>query len=88
ILRTEKLISSRGEQSCSAQIDATRTFANDAIQRIEHQARQALAAMSEGDELRTMLAVLKRYMRFVPFNTFSARRRIADSLVEAGRYNL
>ncbi|HYP28641.1 MAG TPA: acyl-CoA dehydrogenase family protein [Blastocatellia bacterium] len=88
ILRTEKLISARGEASCSVQVDATRTFANDAIQRIEQQAKQALAAMSEGDELRTMLAVLKRYMRFVPFNTFAARRRIADALVEAGRYNL
>jgi alkylation response protein AidB-like acyl-CoA dehydrogenase len=88
ILRTEKLITARGEGSCSAQIDATRTFANDAIQRVEQHAKQALAAMSEGDELRTMLAVLRRYMRFVPFNTFAARRRIADSLVEAGRYNL
>ncbi len=88
ILRTEKLISSRGEESCSNQIDATRVFANDALQRIEAQAKKALATMTEGDELRTMLSVLKRYMRFIPSDTVSARRRIADSLVAASRYNL
>ena len=88
ILRTEKLIASRGEAACSVQIDATRTFTNDSIGRIDQHAKIALAAMTEGDELRTMLAVLKRYTRFIPVNTIAARRRIADSLIEAGRYHL
>ena len=88
ILRTEKLVGIRGEESCAFQIDATRVFANDAIGRIEQHAKQALAAMAEGDELRTMLAMLRRYMRFTPVNTIAARRRIADSIIEAGRYNL
>ena len=88
ILRTEKLIASRGEASCAVQIDATRAFASDAIQRIEHHAKTALAAMAEGDELRTMLAMLRRFMKFTPYDTIAARRRIADSLIEAGRYNL
>ena len=88
ILRTEKLVGIRGEESCAIQIDATRVFANDAIGRIEQHAKQALAAMAEGDELRTMLAMLRRYMRFTPVNTIAARRRIADSIIEAGRYSL
>jgi hypothetical protein len=88
ILRTEKLIASRGEAACAIQVDATRTFTNDSIGHIERHAKIALATMSEGDELRTMLAVLKRYTRFVPTNTVAARRRIADALIEAGRYNL
>ncbi len=88
ILRTEKLIASRGAESVATQIEATRVFTNDAIQRIEQHARQAIAALAEGDELRTMLAVLRRYMKYTPYDTFSARRRIADSLVEAGKYNL
>ncbi|HJQ68130.1 MAG TPA: acyl-CoA dehydrogenase family protein [Blastocatellia bacterium] len=88
ILRTEKLVGLRGEESCAIQIDATRVFANDAIGRIEQHAKEALAAMAEGDELRTMLAMLRRYMRFTPVNTIAARRRIADSIIEAGRYNL
>ena len=44
--------------------------------------------MSEGDELRMMMGVLRRYMKSTPYNTVAARRRIADSTIEAGRYNL
>ncbi len=88
ILRTEKLVAAKGEAACARQIDATQVFATDAIQRIEHFAKSAFAALSEGDELRMMLAILRRYMKFTPSNTIAARRRIADSMVEAGRYNL
>ena len=88
ILRTEKFIAGRGEAACANHIDATRTFVNDSIARVEQHAKVALAAMSEGDELRTMLAVLRRYMKYAPINTIAARRRIADSMIEAGRYNL
>ena len=88
MLRTEKLAGIRGEESCAIQIDATRVFVNDAIGRIEQHAKQALAAMAEGDELRTMLAMLRRYTRFTPVNTIAARRRIADSIIEAGKYSL
>ena len=88
ILRTEKFIAGRGEAACANHIDATRTFVNDSISRVEQHAKIALAAMSEGDELRTMLAVLRRYMKYTPINTIAARRRIADSMIEAGKYNL
>jgi alkylation response protein AidB-like acyl-CoA dehydrogenase len=88
ILRTEKLMKGRGEPACALQIDATRTFTNDALQRIEGQAKKALAAMTEGDELRTMLAVLRRLTRFTPVNTVATRRRIAEAIIENGRYCL
>ncbi|MEW6209491.1 MAG: acyl-CoA dehydrogenase family protein [Acidobacteriota bacterium] len=88
ILRTEKLIAARGEAACRNQVDATRVFVNDAVQHIESEAKTALAAMSEGDELKMMLATLRRFTKFIPVNTVVLRRRIADSLVEAGRYNL
>ena len=87
-MRTEKTISLKGEASCGLQIDATRVFANDAIQRVEQRAKTAIAAMSEGDDLRMMMGVLRRYMKFMPVNTVAARRRIADAIIEAGRYNL
>jgi alkylation response protein AidB-like acyl-CoA dehydrogenase len=88
ILRTEKQIGIKGEESSEIHIAATRTFVSDSIQRVEQTAKTALAAMTEGDELRTMLAVLRRYMKATPYNTIEARRRIADSIIEAGRYNL
>jgi alkylation response protein AidB-like acyl-CoA dehydrogenase len=88
ILRTEKLATTKGEANCALQIDATRVFANDAIQRVERSAKTAIAAMVEGDDLRMMMGVLRRYMKHTPINTVAARRRIADAIIEAGRYNL
>ena len=43
--------------------DAARVFVNDAAMRIDASARQALAAMVDGDTLRTMLAALRRLLK-------------------------
>jgi alkylation response protein AidB-like acyl-CoA dehydrogenase len=68
--------------------DAARVFVNDAAMRIEATARQALAAMVDGDTLRTMLAALRRLLKVTPINTVAARRRLADAAVERGGYPL
>ena len=52
--------------------DAARVFVNDAAMRIEASARQALAAMVDGDTLRTMLAALRRVLKVTPVNTVVA----------------
>jgi alkylation response protein AidB-like acyl-CoA dehydrogenase len=66
--------------------DATRVFVNDAAQRVEMAARSALAAMSEGDTLRTLLAALRRLMKVTPVNTVAMRRRLADATVAKQGY--
>ena len=45
---------------------AARVFVNDAAQRVEAAARSALAAMAEGDTLRTLLAALRRVLKVTP----------------------
>src|SRR3954447_19644520 len=67
-------------------LDAARVFVNDAAMRIDASARQALAAMSDGDTLRTMLAALRRVLKVTPINTVAARRRLADETVSRGGY--
>ena len=67
---------------------AARVFVNDAAQRVEQAARSALAAMAEGDTLRTLLAALRRLLKIAPVNTISMRRSLADAAVGAGRYIL
>ena len=42
-------------------IDAARVFIADAAERVEHEAKRAVAAVHEGDMLTTQLAVLKRF---------------------------
>jgi alkylation response protein AidB-like acyl-CoA dehydrogenase len=67
-------------------VDAARVFVNDAAMRIDASARQALAAMTQGDTLRTMLAALRRLMKFTPIDTVTLRRRLADEAVARGGY--
>jgi len=88
LLRTLKLIDTRGEEASHLPIDVTQTYVNDAIERIEGHAKRALAAMSEGDELKVLLAALRRLTKHTPINTVAARRRIADAMIQAGRYTL
>ena len=66
--------------------DAARVFVNDAAMRIDASARQALAAMAEGDTLRTLLAALRRLSKVAPINTVAPRRRIAEEAVARGGY--
>jgi alkylation response protein AidB-like acyl-CoA dehydrogenase len=68
------------------QVDAARVFVNDAAMRIDASARQALAAMAEGDALRTMLSALRRLSKSTPINTAALRRGIADATVDKGAY--
>jgi alkylation response protein AidB-like acyl-CoA dehydrogenase len=68
--------------------DVTRTYINDAISRVEFSAKQALAAVAEGDALRTQLTALRRLLRWTPVNTVKARQRIADYLIESDGYAL
>jgi alkylation response protein AidB-like acyl-CoA dehydrogenase len=74
--------------SSSLHQDVTRTFINDAMSRVEFSAKQVLAAVAEGDAMRTQLAALRRLLRWMPINTVQTRQRIADFLVENGRYAL
>jgi alkylation response protein AidB-like acyl-CoA dehydrogenase len=86
ILRAQKLAASEGEEAAARYIDMTRVFCNDAVERIEARAKNTLAGMAEGDELRTLLAALRRFTKLTPVNTIAARQRIADVMIEANKY--
>jgi alkylation response protein AidB-like acyl-CoA dehydrogenase len=86
ILRARKLAAAQGEEAAARYIDMTRVFCNDAVERIEATAKNTLAGMLEGDELRTLLAALRRFTKMTPINTIAARQRIADALIKANRY--
>jgi hypothetical protein len=87
ILRAKKHAEAKGEESAVRQIDMASVFCNDAIQRIDAKAKNTIAAMSEGDEGRTLLVALKRYTKNnAPINTVAARQRIAETLIQANTY--
>ncbi len=86
VLRAQKLAAAQGETAAARYIDISRVFCNDAIERIQARARGTLAAMAEGDELRTLLAALRRFTKWTPINAVTARQRIANAMIEANRY--
>jgi alkylation response protein AidB-like acyl-CoA dehydrogenase len=65
---------------------AAQVFVNDAGLRVEVASRTALAAMLEGDELRTRLAALHRFLKVPPLNTVALRRVVADAVVARDGY--
>jgi alkylation response protein AidB-like acyl-CoA dehydrogenase len=86
ILRTRKLVAAKGESASERYLDMTRVFCNDAVERIEAHAKNTLSGMAEGDELRTLLAALRRFTKLQPMNTIAARQRIADAMIEKNKW--
>jgi alkylation response protein AidB-like acyl-CoA dehydrogenase len=84
--RTQKSVQARGEQSAAVMIDAARAFIYDSADRLEKEARTALAASSEGDTLRTQMAVLKRFSKREPVDTIALRRRVAAAVLAGDKY--
>jgi alkylation response protein AidB-like acyl-CoA dehydrogenase len=88
ILRTEKLIDTKGSDESATPVDITRTYCSDAADRIEHSATQVFAALAKSEELGPLLDGVQRLTRHQPYDTVAARRRISDSIIRAGRYYL
>ncbi len=45
-----------------------------------------IAAASEGDMLRSQMAILRRLCKCEPFNIVAFRQEIAQRVIEAGKY--
>lgn len=78
--------SAAGGSGSGVVADAARVYIYDAMDRIEKEARTALAATVDGDMLLTQLAVLRRFAKHAPLDTISLRRRIADAVLAQDRY--
>ncbi len=73
-------------EKTKAGADMTAVILNDGMTRIEGFARPVLAACSEGDALRSKMAVLRRFAKQEPVDSIAIRRRIAQRLLAAGHY--
>lgn len=86
LLRALKSWQRAEDERARIQKAMTQVYINDAFNRLEGYGKQALAAIAEGDALRTQLSALKKLTRFNPINTIALRREIADSVIRMGRY--
>jgi alkylation response protein AidB-like acyl-CoA dehydrogenase len=88
LLRARKRAEARGEKATRLQEAAVRCYAQDAMDTVEASGRKLLAAVEEGDTLRTLLAALKRFTKRDVCNTIALRREVADAAIEQVAYPL
>ena len=85
LLRARKIISQKGTADVLPVV-MTQVFVRDALDRVEQNARTALAACAAGDTLRSQLALLRRLLKREPVDAIALRRKVARAAIEAGRY--
>jgi butyryl-CoA dehydrogenase len=66
----------------------TRVYMAGAMEKIESAAKMVIAACSDGDMLRSQLAILRRLCKYEPFNTVALRQTIAQRVIETGKYQI
>jgi alkylation response protein AidB-like acyl-CoA dehydrogenase len=88
VLRAQKIAERNGESAASLPIAMTRVYLSQAMEKIEGAARKVIAAVADGDMLRTQLAILRRLAKHEPFNTIELRQQIAQKVIERGKYTL
>lgn len=86
VLRTQKLIERDGESRTQHAVAMTQVSLALSLNKIEAAARKVLAAVAEGDMLRTQLVILRRLFKYEPFNTISLTQQIANRIIDAGKY--
>ncbi len=80
-----------GERSAGAQTgggDDADTTPAKAFETVERSSRKVIAAVAEGDMLRTQMAILRRLAKHEPADTIGLGREIARHVIEAGRYTV
>jgi alkylation response protein AidB-like acyl-CoA dehydrogenase len=85
-LRRAQKAAEAKQSGAALMADAARAFIYDAMDRVEKEARTALAATSDGDTLTTQLAALRRLAKHAPVDNIALRRRVADAVLVNDRY--
>ena len=86
IVRARKVIERNGESGAKFAVAMTQVYIGEAMTVIEASAKKVMAAVAEGDMLRSQMAILRRLVKYEPFNTIALRQQIADRVIEQGKY--
>jgi alkylation response protein AidB-like acyl-CoA dehydrogenase len=88
VLRAQKIVEAKGEAAAALPVAMTRVYLSQAMEKVESAARKVIAAVADGDMMRTQLAILRRLAKYEPFNTIELRQQIAQRMIERGKYTL
>ena len=88
VLRAQKMVEPRAKQRPRLPIAMTQVYLSEAMDKLEAAAKKVIAAVAEGDMLRTQMAIVRRLAKHEPFNTIELRQQIAQKMIERGKYTL
>jgi alkylation response protein AidB-like acyl-CoA dehydrogenase len=87
IARAQKM-AARGDSRASLAIDMAKVYTNDAADIAAAASRRVLAALIARGADRSLTAGVQRLVAYPGIDAIAARRRIADAVIEAGKYPL
>ena len=88
VLRALKIVAAKGESGAALPLAMTRVYLTQSMEKVESAARKIIAAVADGDMLRTQLAVLRRLAKYEPFNTVELRQQVAQKMIDRGKYTI
>jgi alkylation response protein AidB-like acyl-CoA dehydrogenase len=86
ILRALKIAEKSGEAAAALPIAYAQNYVSDAMVTVEVAARRVIAYCTEGDDTRMRTTILRRLLKHDPADVFTLRQKIAQRVIEAGRY--
>ena len=86
LLRARKYAEVNGEAKAALVAAMTQVCIAGAMTRLEGAAKKVIAAVAEGDMLRTQMAIVRRLVKFEPVNVIALQEQIAARVLETGKY--
>ena len=86
LLRARKFTATHGEQKAALVTAMTQIYIAGAMSKIEAAAKKVIAAVAEGDMMRTQIAIVRRLMKFEPVNVIGLQEQVAARVIETGKY--
>jgi butyryl-CoA dehydrogenase len=86
LLRARKVVEGQGEAQAALVVAMTQVYLEGAFARLETAAKKVVAAVAEGDMLRTQMAIVRRLTKHDPVNVIALQEQIAARVLETGKY--
>ena len=86
LLRARKYVEANGEAKAALVVAMTQVYLEGAFAKLEAAAKKVVAAVAEGDMMRTQMAIVRRLAKHEPVNVIALQEKIAARLLETGKY--
>jgi alkylation response protein AidB-like acyl-CoA dehydrogenase len=86
LLRARKFIEANGDPKSALVTAMTQIYIAGAMSRLEANAKKVIAAVAEGDMMRTQIAIVRRLVKHEPVNVIALQELVTARVLETGKY--